>query len=54
MLICKAAIKAVNEYNELIDALKLEGDSLSLKIRLLFRKFKVLRTVKNLEALYRR
>lgn len=54
MLICKAAIKAANEYHELVDALKLEGDSLSLKLRLLFRKFKVLRTVKTLEALYRR
>lgn len=54
MLVCKAAIKAVDEYNELVDALKLEGDSLSLRIRLILRKFKVSRTVKTLESLYRR
>lgn len=53
MLLNKQAIKTADEYNELIDALKLEGDSLSLRIRLLIRRFKVSKTVKSLESLYR-
>jgi len=54
MMLEPLAVKLLDKHYELEDALTLEGNSFSLRVRLILRRLKAHKAAKKLESLYRK